>query len=530
MMLKELIELNEALKDIKFDETIIIFGFEKGVYLEELETIICEKNNVYIIEPDEIEYENYKNKVNYKNINLISLYNKNVESIISDIINKKTFLNLSIQIYGQYDQIYEYEWNKLKSIIDKNFYKCSVDVATNDTFKLITLNNIISNLKQLNNSYKFDSYLNSNENVAALVVSAGPSFDKNLQTMIENKDKLDKFFIIAGNRTFKPLLKNGITPDLVVSIDPQDITYEMMEDNIDSDVPFLYCEKSNYKIVKEYKGIKVAISQGILNNIKSLEDMVICLSGGSIAHVCTDVAFLLGCNPIIFLGQDFGFTKGEDHSKIVRHKIDKAFDEKDCIIVKDVNGDDLYTSELLNLYKENLEKMIELYSLEKETIDFINASYGANIKKAKHEELKDVLNRDYKNKKIALKVNNSKFNINVDEEINSIKFYLEKSKTNILKSKSICEEIINNPTRENIINFGFVLKCIDDFMKDRKSVYIENYIATFLVYIKEKLFTMKASEYGVLSRDIIYQSNVFRAYMDELEVFVDEIYNLIKVY
>ncbi|MCU9815402.1 hypothetical protein [Paraclostridium sp. AKS73] len=42
-MKSEQLELKENLKDIRFDETIIMFGFNKGEYLECLKESICEK-------------------------------------------------------------------------------------------------------------------------------------------------------------------------------------------------------------------------------------------------------------------------------------------------------------------------------------------------------------------------------------------------------------------------------------------------------------------------------------------------------
>ncbi|WP_394863668.1 hypothetical protein, partial [Paraclostridium bifermentans] len=69
---------------------------------------------------------------------------------------------------------------------------------------------------------------------------------------------------------------------------------------------------------------------------------------------------------------------------------------------------------------------------------------------------------------------------------------------------------------DNIMQFGLVLSCIDDFIKNENSIYIESYISSFLVYIKEKLFNMKSSEYDKLSKDIMYQCKVFREYMNDL--------------
>lgn len=529
-MKSEQLDLKENLKDIKFDETIIMFGFNKGEYLECLKEDICEKNKVYIIEPNENEYEQYKDTINSKNIKLISIRDKNLDFILSEIINNKSFLNFNVQIYENYDALYEQEWLKLKKLIDNLYNKHNVYLSTMEIFKKITLENILSNLNAINHSYKFDSYININKDIPCIVVSAGPSLDKNLKVMVENKDKLDKFFVIAGNRTLNPLLENGIKPDVVISVDPQDITYDMIKDSFYAKVPLIYCEKSNCKLVREYEGKKIVVSQGTLNSIEGLKDMIVCMSGGSVAHTCTDIAFLLGCNPIVFVGQDFAYTNERNHALVAKNKIDSEFNKEECIIIKDINGDEIYSCDILNLYKENLEGMLKLYTSLNKDIEFKNASYGADIDYAKHEDLRNILKFNYKGKKISLNDTGEKIDINSKAIIDSIKIYLDEIKNNIEKSNRICENILRKPNVENIMQFGLVLKCIDDFVKNEKSVYIDTYISTFLVDIKEKLFSMKASDYNKLSSDIIYQCKVFKEYMIELDLLVCEISSIISKY
>lgn len=520
--------LKDALNEIRFDETTILFGFQQGEYIDELESMICEKNKVYIFEPNKIDFEKYKDSIKYSNVILIDMEDENLESIFTNIITKKNFLNVNIQIYGDYDVLYKCEYEKFKKLIDKQYTKCTVATVSSDTFKYTIVKNIMSNINQLNNSYKFDSYLDTNKNVPAIIVSAGPSLDINIKDLIKNKEILDKFLIIAGNRTLEPLLKAGIKPDLVMSIDPQDITYNMMENCLDCGVPLIFCEKSNSKLVKNYKGNKIAISQGIFNYIDTLDEMIPCVSGGSIVHTSTDIAFLMGCNPIVFIGQDFGYTDFKGHAYITENKIDKPIKKDGCINVKDVYGKDIYTSELLNLYKENLEYFINIYKEIRTDIEFYNASYGADIEGTEFKELKDILCVETcKNEKSKFKYED-KICINEKVILVELESYLEETIKNVHHSKFICENILKEPTMENILKFEYVIKTIDNFMKDDRSIYIESYIETFLIYIKEKLFKMKAKEYSTLSKDIIYQSKIFKEYMDDLEIFINEIQGIIK--
>lgn len=529
--MEELYDFKKALDNLRFDATILIFGFNNGEYIKELNSLICQKNKVYIFEPNKIDFKKYKNTIKEKNISLVSMHDKNFDNLLSEIITTKNLFNINIQIYGNYDENYKNEYDKFIKSIDENFFSCSVISSTEDSFKNLFANNILSNISKLNSCAKFESYISKNKDNPAIIVSAGPSLDENIKDLVKNKDKLHKFLIIAGNRTVEPLLKNNIIPDLVLSIDPQEITYNMMKNCLDNNSALIFCEKSNAKVINEYKGLKIGISQGILNSIDTLEKSLVCMSGGSIVHVATDVAFLMECNPIIFLGQDFAYTYEKDHALIAKNELDENINIKNSILTKDVYGNDIYTSELLNLYKKNLENLINIYKLSNKDTKFINCSYGASIKNTTHENLDKVLNTDYNNTdKIDFYKEFEFYNIDYDKFKESLLQYIDNTLYNAEKSIKICEELLINPNFNNINNFKFVIETIDNFIKDKNSVYFQGYISTFLIYIKEKLFKMKACDYYRLSGDLNYQCNIFKNYMQELEILLKELKNIIILY
>ncbi len=74
--------------------------------------------------------------------------------------------------------------------------------------------------------------------------------------MVRLKDRLKDYFIITGSRTVKALVQNGIVPDMVVSIDPVDVNYEMMKDYLDLDVPLVFYELQQPLSSQDYKGGK----------------------------------------------------------------------------------------------------------------------------------------------------------------------------------------------------------------------------------------------------------------------------------
>ncbi len=79
------------------------------------------------------------------------------------------------------------------------------------------IENFSVNIKKVNRIQTVSS-LYENFKGEALVTGAGPSLDRNIQDI---RKKRDFFFLIASDASVKPLLKQGVRPDLIVTIDPQ---------------------------------------------------------------------------------------------------------------------------------------------------------------------------------------------------------------------------------------------------------------------------------------------------------------------
>ncbi len=210
-------------------------------YIDELEGELCEFNKVIIIEPNKDIYDIQKDNIAKDNIHLVLYDEEKIELILTNIVNYKNFNRLHVHCFGNYKQLYEQEYEKFIEILDRTYYTArSINRSYANRFRQMFFENMISNLLMINDSSPLNSYINENENIPAIIVSAGPSLDKNIQTMLKYKSYLDKFFIVAGNRTMGSLIENGITPNLVVSADPAQITYDMMKKYLDEEDSFCF--------------------------------------------------------------------------------------------------------------------------------------------------------------------------------------------------------------------------------------------------------------------------------------------------
>jgi hypothetical protein len=229
--------------------------------------------------------------------------------------------------------------------------------------------------------------------IPAVIVSAGPSLEKNIHLLKEVKDK---FVIICGNRTLKPLLDIGVEPDFVCVVDAQNFCYDMMKSVLHSTVPLVFCEQSNNKLVNAYKGKKIFFREGVTlkNSANKLlgHDVDVLWQGGSVAHACTALAQYLGCNPIMFIGQDLAYTNELAHADIT--DVSKCNGNIDLntakIYVDDINGNKVRTTSVLNFYRKNFEAYIK----RNKNITFINSTEGgANIEGTEIIPLKEVINK-----------------------------------------------------------------------------------------------------------------------------------------
>lgn len=536
---KNIQNLIDNLEGILFDSVVIIFGIDSGEYIKALKSKLCERNRVIMIEPNKDIYDIAKEKIVDDNIHLIHYDEQVIKAILRNLINHKNFNRLHVHCFGNYKDVYIEEYEKFIGILDNIYYTSSSSIAVVSSFKKIFFGNMISNLSIINDTSSLNSYIDKFKNTPAIIVSAGPSLDRNIQTMLKYKNCLDKFFIIAGNRTMGSLIENGIKPNLVVSVDPAQVTYDMMKKYLDSDVPLAFYEYSNKDLVKEYRGEKIYISELFSRTIEDLKDLSRTYIGGSVAHTCIDIAKIIGCNKIILVGQDCALTENKHHSYNSTFDIDKTPNELEVVLDKDIYGDEIRTTLTLKFFKTKIEEYINLVKEEDESkyIEFINASYGADIEGAPHKELEEIITSSEFNKNIENLIPNKSINIDYKEIINSI---LEHINNFIVKSDeciNICNEFLNNDVNGslmdmdeddiNLQNFLYLLHVVDEFEYSTKSYYLGGYFTEFLFDVRKNYFEMPAQDYSKLTSDFKYQSETFLHYFQDLNSLLKVIKELL---
>jgi len=161
----------------------------------------------------------------------------------------------------------------------------------------------------------FQNLIGRFRGIPAVVVSTGPSLDKNVELLNEIRDRA---LIIAVETSLKPLLKRGIEPHIVCTGDPQEANYRHIK-GTDAPNTYLVVEpQAPPKSIAEWTGRVFICSFGdfMMRWVESvIGERGTLKSWGSVATMAYDIALKVGADPIIFIGQDLSFPEGRTYAR-----------------------------------------------------------------------------------------------------------------------------------------------------------------------------------------------------------------------
>lgn len=310
---KETGSLTDKFNPEKYD-TVIVLGAGLGYHLLPLEKISGRYKRIIIVDAiRDLEKEIEKNPETRSLLEsgkiafLSGIEIQAVEPLLEKEINidETKGINLiehppSIRAFGDY-------YNKISKIVQKIINKKAADAATKKTFGWLYLKNIFSNLNSLSCHYPVSCFLEKFSDYPALVITSGPSLEKQLGII---RGREDRFFIIAVDSVAGTLLQNGTIPDFVISIDPQPFTFEHLFDLDMRNIIPIYSISSH--------PLAFTLKPGLVSlNTHPLSQIIDKLSTGKIGSInsrtgtvagdAINTSRLFGFSPIALAGFDFSF-------------------------------------------------------------------------------------------------------------------------------------------------------------------------------------------------------------------------------
>jgi hypothetical protein len=197
-----------------------------------------------------------------------------------------------------------------KTWIEEFIAFCRTTMATLVINGKRTAENLAGNLPWYVATPSLSRLINRFAKKPAIIVSAGPSLRKNKHLLA---DAQGKAVIIAVQTTLQPLLEIGVEPQFVTSLDYHDICtrfFEKLPPNLKTE---LVAEpKATSKIFDLNPGplslLGNEFCDGLIAEMRLEKTRL--PSGATVAHLAFYLAEHLGCDPIIFVGQDLGFSDG----------------------------------------------------------------------------------------------------------------------------------------------------------------------------------------------------------------------------
>lgn len=231
----------------------------------------------------------------------------------------------------------------------------------------------------------------------ALIVAAGPSVHEEIENIRYIKENGLAYIFSVGSG-INPLLNAGIHPDAACTYDPNKNIFvfkKVIEEEITT-IPLIFGSSVGPDIFPDYPGpmLHMIMDQDTVARFflrfANGEEPGIIQDAPTIAIVTLQLLAKLGAEPVIFVGQNLAYKDGLVYAEGIPYYNPKLTEKKReaAILVEDVYGGQVYTSEGLKMMRLNMEYFIGLYPDR----EFINTTKGgAKIKGAPFQPLEQVI-------------------------------------------------------------------------------------------------------------------------------------------
>ncbi len=520
------------------NEHAVIVGGGNGFFLREILNKAQKNKRVLYVEPEpflffgtlsNIELEEYAEKFSF--ITLTYPEDPLLKDKISDFVDIVSLEKVDFIIHPITDKHFK---ERVSSIIKKIndeilsiVYEFTTRLKSGKSIQFQILKNITtivseSNLSSLKNSFK---------NIPAVIVSAGPSLDKNIVSL---KRLSRKALIISVDTALGPLLSAGIEPHIVVVGDPSYFNYLHLKFNEPKNT-FLVAEPSvTPETFEKFKG-RVFIANFGKPLLELIESRIGKLGSldvwGSVATASLSLGEYVGANPIVIVGQDFSFSYGKSYARKTYYEYNMAFFrnyndylnsikmgvQKELKRVTDIYSRETFTTTRLLSYRDYFLELVKKYGVEK----FINSTEGGILKDIRVMPLedtglvfeeKDDIDFFKKLKELYKKGKKSKNKKNLLKLLNNLLSYFSE---------------INRVSQNEIYLYERGALLGDDVGRINDFIYSKNEFAEILEnYSQEPIYTFLMEQKKVKEKDKLIDSYI--RYVKKIERISEDFINELK--
>ncbi|MBU0600439.1 DUF115 domain-containing protein [bacterium] len=311
-----------SMKDEDCD-VLVIFGFGNGSQVKEAIKHASKKTLVLVIDHDIANFKNILTLYDLKDI----FNHERVSLAIGEEPLKATRIRMEnyfqvitikdiivIDLYK--NQVNPAYYQEIIKHLNESINASLQNIATMSEFASLWEKNILANISYLVLNPGLNLLKDSFKDFPAIIVSAGPSLDKNVGLLSEAKNKS---LIICVDTALKTLLAHNIKPEIVVSIDPKEENFKHYQGSGIEGITLITEPVVSSQIFSLFKENLIFITSYGHPLMMWIEDIIGSKGtfpvGGSVATTAFSIARELGNNPIIFIGQDLSYSKDGVYSK-----------------------------------------------------------------------------------------------------------------------------------------------------------------------------------------------------------------------
>ena len=389
---EQIAECAKAYDTNQMNRIIIFLGLSDGRLIGNALGCIDDTCKILIVEPETSVIFAAMKEIDYSEILaddrvILLLEGINMNALhallqcVVDYTNKNNVSMTTLPGYEKYQALREDIGAILAAIYKREIANKNTDLVIAESTRENILKNMPNAIMQhsLNQLVKTMIQIDK-EGYPAIIVSAGPSLDNNVEQLRKVQNRA---FVIAVDTAMKTLLRHEIMPDILVCIDsrkvPQFFEHEDFKNIpllLDVEAPPFVVEKhsdSNYYIVSSYNALNCYA------NVLTGDAYGEAKQGGSVAHTAMSTAVMMGFKNIILVGQDLAFTGDKLHTKDAyddeelnkKHAQNNAFETW----VEGVDGSRVRTDQSMVIFREWIENLIA----SKPDVHFIDATEGGAL-------------------------------------------------------------------------------------------------------------------------------------------------------
>ena len=412
-------EAETYVKDLEYnkEDMTSILGFGTGVLINEIVKKMEKGHSILVIEPvadfARVAFTNFDFSEEIRFLSLVPIIcpeKDDVSGVFGQVENLKTVQQWHL-IVPEYTKIKPKLYHQWHLFLYETINQVSSNTGTVAAAGEKIAQNDIESLPYIMRCRGVAELHDLFKGKPAILVSTGPSLEKNIHVI---KELQKKAVIVCVGQAIRPLLAYGIKPDFACSVDYGEVNMSHYKGLMDCGIPLVALNRSYAPLLMEYQGPKfIVVSPSDFPNsvVSLLQDKGSLDQGGSVAHLCLSFAAYLGCEPIIFTGQDLSLGE-HSHSKLADTAGKVRVDETGTIQwevtdqtshlhggtysmgpiqhVAGFFGGQVPTNTGLAAFITAFENMIRHYD-----VDIYNCTQGgAYIQGTKHRYLKDVLNQE----------------------------------------------------------------------------------------------------------------------------------------